>query len=79
MLYQETMLLLHPSDFMEEVMTIFDFDLDQFFDFDQSNLDFDHHPLFFARLMSILVFHALPRDHASAAPLLFYGGSHDSL
>jgi hypothetical protein len=42
MLYQETMLLLHPSYFMEEVMTVFDFDLDQSFDFDQSNLDFDH-------------------------------------
>jgi hypothetical protein len=35
MLYQETMLLLRHFDFMEEVMTIFDFDLDQ------SNLDFD--------------------------------------
>jgi hypothetical protein len=41
MLYQETMLLLRHSDFMEEVMTVFDFDLDQSFDFDQSNLDFD--------------------------------------
>jgi hypothetical protein len=33
MLYQETMLLLRHSDFMEEVMTVFDFDLDQSFDF----------------------------------------------
>jgi hypothetical protein len=41
MLYQDTMLLLCHSDFMEEVMTVFDFDLDQSFDFDQSNLDFD--------------------------------------
>jgi hypothetical protein len=35
MFYQETMLLLRHSDFMEEVMTVFDFDLDQ------SNVDFD--------------------------------------
>jgi hypothetical protein len=42
MLYQETMLLLHHSDFMEEVMTVFDIDLDQSnLDFDQSNFDFD--------------------------------------
>jgi hypothetical protein len=34
MLYQETMLLLRHSDFMGEVMTVFDFDLDQSFDFD---------------------------------------------
>jgi len=43
MLYQETMLLSCDSDFMEEIMTVFvfEFDLDQYFDFDQSNLDFD--------------------------------------
>ena len=35
MLYQETMLLLRHSDFMGEVMIVFDFDLDQ------SNIDFD--------------------------------------
>jgi hypothetical protein len=43
MLYQETMLLLRHSDFMEEVMTVFDFDLDNQsnLDFDQSSVDFD--------------------------------------
>ena len=40
MLYQETMILLRHSDFMEEVMIVFHFELDQSFDFDQSNLDF---------------------------------------
>jgi hypothetical protein len=42
MLYQETMLLLRHSDFMEEVMIVFDFDLS--FDFDQTKpvkFDFD--------------------------------------
>jgi hypothetical protein len=41
MLYQETMLLLRHSDFMEEFMIVFDFDLDKYFDFDQSNFDFE--------------------------------------
>jgi hypothetical protein len=33
--------MLCHSDFMEEFMTIFDFHLDQYFDFDHSNVDFD--------------------------------------
>jgi hypothetical protein len=41
MLYQGTMLLLRHCDFMEEVVIVFDFELDYFFDFDQSNLDFN--------------------------------------
>jgi hypothetical protein len=41
MLYKETMLLLRHSNFMDEVMIVFDFDLDQYFDFDQSNFEVD--------------------------------------
>jgi hypothetical protein len=40
MLYQEIVLLLRHSDFMKEVMIVFDFDQSNL-DFDQSNLDFD--------------------------------------
>jgi hypothetical protein len=38
MLYQETMLMLCHSDFMEELMTVFEFDLVQSYDFDNQTL-----------------------------------------
>jgi hypothetical protein len=41
MLYKATMLLLRHSNSMDEVMIVFDFDLDQYFDFDQSNFEVD--------------------------------------
>jgi hypothetical protein len=41
MLYQETMFLLRHSNFKEEVIIVFEFYLDQYVDFEQSNLDSD--------------------------------------